>query len=68
MDITNEERKQSVVFALEMLKKTLIETETSMEITKKGDLIFFGTKEYAGNGNKVNGIEQFGVNVRDLVK
>lgn len=68
MEITSEERKQSVEFALEMLKKTLVETKTSLAFTRKGNLIFFGTEDYVNNGNEINGIQQFRVNVNDLVK
>ena len=51
-----------------MLKKTLVETKTSLAFTRKGNLIFFGTEDYVNNGNEINGIQQFRVNVNDLVK
>lgn len=65
-DTTPKERKQSIEFALLILKKTLIDTETSIAI-QDNRLYFFGTKDYLETGN-ISKIPRFSVTIEDLVK
>lgn len=62
----SEERREAVTLALEILKKTLVETETSMAIYGE-NLVFFGTEEYLEKQD-VKQCDAFAVSIRDLVK
>lgn len=64
--MTGEERREAVMLALEVLRKTLIESETSMAIYGE-KLVFFGTEEYLEKQD-VKQCEVFAVSIQDLVK
>lgn len=64
MDIN--ERKERVDLALAILKRTLIETETSMAI-QGNRLVFFGTADYLETG-AVGRCPRFSVSIDNLVK
>ena len=61
----NEDVKQEIQIALELLKNTLIKNEVSMGLNASGkEIMFFDTKKYLENHT----FSGFKVNIEDLVK
>ena len=64
--VAAEERYETVDLALAILKKSLIDTGTSIALAKD-KIIFFGTDDYLKTGD-INKCPRFSVKIEDLVK
>lgn len=61
-----QERKETIEAALSLLKRVLVETRTSIALSKD-KIIFFGTDEYLQTGD-INKCPRFSVDIKDLVR
>ena len=62
----SEERKETIELALSILRKSLIDTGTSLALSRD-KIIFFGTDDYLKKCD-INKCPRFSVKIEDLVK